>query len=179
MTEVQEEVRDPFAEFDPRVREDVDGLIWLGYLEDEFSFCGHHFVIHTLKGDDELNAGLVAKEYVETFSQARAWAWAKVCLALSAVDGNPNFCPPIGPDKKAFARARFAWCTSQWHWPLTEYIYGRYVDLEARQLAALRALESLSQGSLPNSTLFADSSTEPGDLSEAETLTSTPSFTDS
>lgn len=179
MTEVQQEVKDPFAEFDPRVREDVDGLIWLGHLEDEFDFCGHHFVLHTLKGDDELNAGLVAKEYTETFSQARAWAWAKISLALQAVDGDYDFCPAIGPDKRSFARARFAYCTSNWYWPLAEYIFGRYAELEARQLAALRAIESLSQGSPQNSTLFVGSSTEQGDSSDKETGTSIPSSTDS
>ena len=170
--------QDPFAELDPRIREDVDGLIWLGHLEDQFEFLGHHFVIRTLKGDEELSAGLVSKDYIETLGQAKAWAWAKIALSLVAVDHDENFCPPIGPDRQSFARARFASCTSRWYWPLAEYIYGRLLELEARQLAVLEAVQSLSSGSLPNSTPSASSSTEPGGSAETETETSTPSSID-
>jgi hypothetical protein len=45
-------------DFPPEIREDVEGLLWLGYLEDSFDFCGHQFVIRTLRGDEELLAGL-------------------------------------------------------------------------------------------------------------------------
>lgn len=160
---------DPFSEFDPRVREDIDGLIWLGYLENEVTFCGHTFVLRTLKGDEELNAGLVSKDYVETIGQAKAWAWAKIALSLVSVDSDTNFCPRIGPDKKEFARARFNWVTSQWHWPVGEYLYTELVNLEARQIEAVRAIQNLSERSLPNFTPSQDSWTEQGDLAEIPT----------
>jgi hypothetical protein len=141
------EDKNPFAELDPRVQEDIDGLIWLGHLQDTFSFAGHDFVMRTLRGDEDLAAGLITKEYVETLGQARAWAWAKVALSLVAIDGDDTFCPPIGHSKVDFARQRFQYVTSKWHWVLGAYLYQRYVDLEARQIEAVKAIENLSKGS--------------------------------
>lgn len=115
--------------FDPKVREAVEGLIWLGHLEDSFEFCGHNFVLRTLKADEELAAAAVVKEYTDTLGQAKAWAWANVALALVSVDGDDNFCPPTGPDKLAYARARFQYVTSRWYWPTGEYLFSRYQNL--------------------------------------------------
>src|SRR3954471_13092634 len=94
-------------EFPAEVSEDVDGLMYLGYLEDSFEFCGHHFVIRTLRGGEELLAGVVSKQYIESQGAARAWAWALVGLSLVSVDHDAAFCPPAGPDKEAYARSRF------------------------------------------------------------------------
>lgn len=174
MTEEKSEHQDLFDEFDERIKADVDGLIWLGYLEEEVQFCGHSFILRTLKGEDELNAGIVSKEYVETLGQARAWAWAKIALALTSVDNDLNFCPPIGPDKKEFARARFKYVTSNWYWPLGEYLFEQLVILEGRQINAIRALQNLSKRSLPNSTPSQGSLIEQGDSTEAP-KTSIPS----
>jgi hypothetical protein len=93
--------------FPDDVVEDVEGLLWLGYLEDTVEFCGHEFVIRTLRLEEEILAGLVTKEYVETLAQAKAWIAAQVGLALVSVDGDENFCPPAGPGSKDYARARF------------------------------------------------------------------------
>lgn len=153
----------PFAGFDPEIRNDVEGLIWLGHLEDHFEFCGHHFVIRTLKADEELLATLVIKDYVDTFGQARAWAWARIALALVSVDGHDDFCPSLGPDKTAYAHARFNWVTSRWFWPVGEYIFNRYVALERRQLDAIKRVDSLSKQSLQPSTLSVDSYLEQSD----------------
>ena len=35
-------------EFDPKVRQDFDGLLYLGRMTHTFSFVGHQFVIRTL-----------------------------------------------------------------------------------------------------------------------------------
>jgi len=138
-----------FDEFDPQVRQDVEGLIWLGHLEDSFEAFGHQYVIRTLKADEELYAGLIAKEFNDSLMEGRAVAWAQVSLALMAVDGDVNFCPPVGPDREAFARARFVWVTSRWYWPLGEYLFRRYAALLQRQVKAFEALQNLSTRSLP------------------------------
>lgn len=137
--------------FPDEIRMDVEGLAYLGQLEDSFEFCGHHFSIHTLKGEEELVAGVVTKEYLDTMGQSRAWAWAHVGMALSSVDGDENFCPPIGPDVTEFGRARLRYVTSRWYWPLAEFLFSRLAALNQRQTAAFEALRDLSTGSLPTS----------------------------
>src|SRR4051812_18330419 len=83
-----------------QVRDRVDGLVWLGHLQDDFEFCGHHFTLRTLKADEDLLAGILAKKYSETLGQGKAWAWAHVALALVSVDHDDDFCPPLGPDRE-------------------------------------------------------------------------------
>lgn len=166
----EEEQPQGFDSFPPEIREDVEGLIWLGYLEDHYEFCGHDFVLRTLRGDEELLAGLITKEFVETLGQSRAWAWAQVALALVAIDGEDDFCPPVGPDKRAYARARFQYCTSRWFWPLGQRLFRRYAELLERQEAAIEALEDFTSGSLPTSTPSASSLTEKGDLTPQEDI---------
>lgn len=153
-------------DFPPEAREAVEGLLWLGYLEDQFDIYGHTFVIRTLRGDEELLASLVSKEYVETLGQTRAFIWARIALALVSVDGDEEFCEPIGPDRRAYARSRFQYCTANWYWPVAEKIFERYVALEERQVEALGRVEDLSQGNLPMSMPSVGSSTDKGDLQE-------------
>jgi hypothetical protein len=159
----EEDAPQGFDAFPPEVAQDVEGLIWVGYLEDTFEFCGHEFVIRSLRGDEELLAGLITKEFIETLGQSRAWAWAQIALALVAVDGDESFCPAAGPDKRAYARARFNYCTSNWFWPVGEYIFRRYAQLLERQAKAVEALEDFTSGSLPISTPSASSLTERDD----------------
>lgn len=130
--------------FPEEVVDDVDGLLWLGYLEDSFDFCGHNFVIRTLKLEDEMVAGLAAKDYEDSISQAKAWVAAQVGMALVAIDGDESFCPQAGPDKKNFARARFQYVTRNWYEPTINYIYARYVELLERQMMVLSEMENLS-----------------------------------
>lgn len=148
------------AGFPEAVQNDVEGLLWLGYLEDDFSFCGHHFVIRTLRGDEELLAGLVTREYSETMAQAKAQVWSTIALALVAVDDDEDFCPPATRDKKVYARARFQYATSQWFWPIALFIYNRYSTLLERQAQAIKELEDLFSGSRISSTPLPGSLTD-------------------
>lgn len=156
----------PYDAFPPEAQKSVEGLVWLGYLERTFTFCGHRFTLHTLQGEDDLYTGLLAKEYQETLSQAKAWAYANVAMALKAVDGDENFCPAIGPDPEAHARAKFNY-VRRWHWPTIEYIYEQFAFLVREQIEAIRAVQDLSNRSLKPSTPSLDSLTEPGDSSES------------
>lgn len=170
-------------DFPPEVREDVEGLIWLGYLEDEFELLGHSFVIRTLRGDEELLASLVSKEWIDTLGQNRAWAWSQLALALVSVDYDENFCPAAGPDKRAYARARFNYVTSNWYWPVADKLFEKYRQLQERQLEAIQRVEDLSTGSLPISQPFAGSLTDKGDSEppqeDIREFLDTPDSTDS
>lgn len=148
--------------FPPRIREAVEGLMFLGYLEDEFEFCGHHFVIRTLRGDEELLASLICKEFVGTLGQARAWVWAQIALAIVSVDGDEEFCPPTGPNKREYARARFQYCTSRWYWPTAAFINTRYEALWKLQEETIQRVEDLYKGNRPTFTPSADSSIDRG-----------------
>lgn len=157
-----------YDEFSPEVAIAVDGLMWLGHLEEEVKFAGHTFILRTLKAAEELEAALVAKEYLETFGQTKATAWAHVAAALMSVDGDESFCPPIGPDAKQHLRAKFNYITENWYWPLGEFLFDKYVELVKRQIEAVEAVENLSPGSRKNSWKLADSLKKPGD-SESQT----------
>jgi hypothetical protein len=150
---------DDFGGFPDQVRQDVEGLMWLGYLETDFDYCGHNFVMRTLRGDEELLAGLVCKEYSEAVGQDKAFTWATVSLALVSIDGDEDFCPPIGRSKKDWARGRFQFCTAKWFWPVAYRLWISYAELLQRQAAAIEAVESLFEGSQHTSTSNADSST--------------------
>lgn len=141
--EEEEKPSTPYSDFPPQIVEALDGLTWLGYLEDQFELFAHTFVIRTLRGDEELLAAQLCTEWANTLGQAKAWIWSQLALCLISVDGNTNWCPPIGPDPKTHARDKFNYLTQHWFWATAEYIYGRYTDLLIRQEEAFKALESL------------------------------------
>lgn len=157
---------DPIDDLLPEVQEAVDGLAWLGHLEESFEFAGHTFTLRTLTGEEELLAAQVAQEYRNSLGEPKAWIWAQVALALQAVDDDPDFCPPLGPDRSAFARARFKWVTSRWHWPVAEELMAHYNQLLARALAAIEAAQDLSSRNLRDFWPSVDSLTEQGTSSD-------------
>lgn len=156
---------DPMDDLSEEAQQAVEGLAWIGYLEDTFEFAGHTFTMRTLRGEEELHAAAITQEYRNSLGEPKAWAWAQVALALQAVDGDEDFCPPLGPDKRAFARARFQWVTSRWFWPVGQELFAQYNQLLARALAATEAAQDLSEGSLRDSWPSVDSLTEQGDSS--------------
>jgi hypothetical protein len=157
--------------FPDEVVADVDGLLWLGFLEESFDFCGHDFVIRTLRLEEEMLAGLVTQDYKDSVSQAKAWVAAQVGMALVSVDDDEAFCPQSGPSKKDFARARFKYVTSKWYEPTINYIYVKYLELVERQEAVLREMENLSQEDRTTFTASPDSSTQKADSTpEAEII---------
>lgn len=152
--------------FPTRVRENVEGLMFLGYLEEQFEFCGHHFVIRTLRGDEELLAGVITKEYMGTMAQERAWVWSIVSLCIAAVDGDENFCPRVSRNDRDYARTRFQYCTKKWFWPLAVHIHEKYAALLKEQQEAMEAMEDLSQGNPTTFTPSVEFSNEEGDSEE-------------
>lgn len=160
---------DSFDEFPDEISEAVDGLAWLGHLKSTVHFCGHTFTLQTLKAGEELEAALLAKEFQDTFGQVKASAWAHIAMAVVGVDNDINFCPPIGPDIRQHGRAKFNYMTTNWYWPVGEFLFGEYVALVQRQAQALEALEDLSSRSLQNSRPMGDSSKEQGDSQATST----------
>lgn len=157
---------DDFGEFPKETAEAVNGLIYLGFLEDNFTFCGHKFRIKTLRGDEELMAYRLAQEYQDSVGGwAKALTWAHVALCLVSVDRDENFCPPIGPvnDKyQDYALRRWIYVTENWYYPTAEYVFRRYTDLMERQSDSIDYVQDLSTRSRMQSTPYADSLTDRG-----------------
>lgn len=166
--------KEPFEELDPRVRQDVEGVLYLGYLTSEVEFCGHSFGLRTLTTTEEILAGEVVQPYRNTIKEPEAFVIAQIGLALTHVDGDEEFCPAIGPNKMQHAKARFQY-TGKWHWPTNQYLYTEYTKLLGRQIEAVRALQDLSSRSQRTSSPSLDFSTGLG-TSNDEMLTERPSL---
>lgn len=171
-------------EFPVEVQEDVNGLIHLGHLETEVKIYGHVFTIRTLKGDEELYAGILTDEYKNTLTQGKAFAWANICQAITSVDYDPDFCPNIGPDRLTNARGRFNYCTQRWYWLVANELYDEFIRLNARARIAANAVRDLSHRSQTSYSPSPDSLTDPGGSENPEILQhldedSTPSNVDS
>lgn len=162
MSLVEEEVINPFEEFPPETRMDVEGLLHLGHLTADVEWCGHEFGLRTLKLGEELAASKSIEGFRNTLKEAEAWASAQIALALTYVDGDEDFCPPAGPSLDAHARARLNYLGKNWYWPTVEFLYTEYVRLQQRQLEALRALQDLSARNRLTFSPSADSLKGPG-----------------
>ena len=167
----EEEVvaQDPFYGFPSKIQNAVNGLAWLGHLENEVSYGGHSFVMRTLKADDDLIVASLTQEYMETLGQAKAWAMANVALSLKTVDGDSEFCTALGPDRLQNGRERFKFVGS-WYWPVIAFLFSRFAELNEEQELALNALRDLSVRSRDTSNPSPDFSKDPGDFELTQIL---------
>lgn len=124
--------------FDPRYKEDFEGLMYLGALSARFSYIGHRFHIRTLTTDELLAAGVITRRYEETMGGPRAYATAMVALATVSVDGR-GLPSPIGEGDEDYAWAfeRFDYAKARW-FPFTiDYVHERLILLEERARSVL------------------------------------------
>lgn len=142
---------DDLAQFPSQISQAIDGLLWLGFLEQEVSYCGHTFILRTMKGSEELETSLIAKEYLESLGQVKAYTWATIAGALYSVDGNKNFASALGPDRRADIRSKFNYISNNWYWPVALKLHEEYLGLERKQLDAIKAVEDLSTRTPSNS----------------------------
>jgi hypothetical protein len=150
------------SDFPIQVQEDVNGLMFLGHFEERYEFCGHTFVLRTIKGGEELKASLICKEFNETLGQARAWTWAILSQCLTTIDGAEDWCPDQSTNELLNARARFSYLSNGWYWPTAAFLFARYNELLERQSIAIQAMEDLSYRNQPMSMPSAGSSKPQG-----------------
>lgn len=165
---MNEESQDQTDKFPEEHQAAVDGLLWLGHLENEFKLAGHSFVLRTLKVEEELEVARLCEEFKESIGSPTAFKWAHIALALVSVDGDTDFCPPLGPDRTAYARSRFNYVT-QWYAPVGDFLFNSYAELTRRQTQALEAIENLSPRSPIGSMPWEDSLTEVESSEEVST----------
>jgi hypothetical protein len=153
------------TDFPQESRESVTGLLWLGFLEETVDVFGHEFVVRTLRVGEDLQVGLLTKEYADSLGQEQAIATATVALALKSVDGDPDFCPQVSKSAD-HAKQRFQYVQNNWYMPVIFKVFDAYLGLLDRQNDALQRVEDLSQRSLNTFMPSPDSLIEKGDLEE-------------
>lgn len=166
--EEQSERIDPFELFGPEIRNAVHGLAYLGYLTRQIEFCGHTYQLETLRPYVKFAIAQAMEPYRNTLQEPNAFAAMHLCMALTSVDGNDSFCPPVGDSLSEFINARFRWLTGEsgWWQPTIDYLFAEWVKLEQEASAAIVELHSLSQRSQDTLPPSPDSLNEPASSSE-------------
>ena len=139
------ETPEALPEFDPRVREDFDGLLYLGRLTDTFSFIGHTFVIRTLTTGEMLEVALLQKPYRESMGDMKAYQAALAAACVVSVDGKPMPLPITNEPVDTALVNRFEYVKRTWFPPLIDVIYERFLALEDRVDQVLVAMGNQSR----------------------------------
>ena len=127
-------------EFDPRHREEFEGLLYLGALTHEFPWAGHRFKIRTLTSGEMLEVGLAQRQYRDSIGESRAYVTAMVAACLVTVDGK-HLPRPISNDigDTEFAN-KFVYIRESWFPWVVDAVYQEYMKLEARVVEILDAM---------------------------------------
>lgn len=129
-------------EFDPKYREDFDGLLYIGALTHSFRLYGHSFTIRTLTVDEILQVSLLVKQYEGSIGQNRAYLTGMAAACLELADSKPIY-TPIGPNDDE-VRGRFMYVKDHWYSWMVDGIYEQYLALEAR---VTEILSQMGEGS--------------------------------
>lgn len=128
-------------EFDPRIKNDVEGLLFLGRLTHDFDLYGHPMTIRTLTRGERLATTLFVRQYEDTLGLADALQTAYVALAVVTVDGRALSIPLVDNESvEARLRRNFA-IVQNWHDAVIEAVYTEYSQLLVRQKLAFEELE--------------------------------------
>lgn len=131
---------EPVPEFDPKVRQDFEGLLYLGRLTDSFTWLGHRFTIRTLTAGEILEVGLLHRRYVGTLADVKAYQAAVVAACTLDVDGKPMPVPISNEKADTELLNRFEFVLRSWFPPTLDAIYERYLLLEARVEEVISAM---------------------------------------
>ena len=129
-------------QFDEAFRQELDGLMHIGYLRKEFSWLGHKFQIKTLTIDEMLKVGLMVKEYDGSIGAQRAYITAVAAAAIERVDGRA-IATPIGPADDLLEQ-KFRYAREYWFAWTVDKIYSEVMTLEAR---VAKIIEQLGESS--------------------------------
>lgn len=135
----------PGIPFDPRYKEPLEGLMFLGSSAVTFGFLGHEFVIRTLTQDEHLIAPLLIKKWAGTIGEPKAYVTAMVALCIVSVDGEGLPIPfEESKDEYAWAHMAFNHVKSRWFPYTIDHVYNQYQRLEAEVTRVLEAMGKAS-----------------------------------
>lgn len=169
-----EHLVDPWEAFPEEHRDAVTGLSVLGQLEDTVHFCGHTFVLKTLRPNEKAAIAGAISPWQSTVSAVEVYNNAHVGMALVSVDGHEDFSPAAGPDLEAFARARLNYVTGPTGWwqPTLDFLYQKYLELELKSVRAVEALRDFYEGGkTPTPTSLLPSTDSVEDMTNRESST--------
>ena len=137
--------QDAPEEFDQRVREPFEGLLFLGRLTKTFSWLGHTFEIKTLNTDEVLDVAIVTKSWEGTLGHTKAYQAAVVGACVLSVDGRPLPIPITNDPLDTGVRTRFDYVRRSWFPPVLDYVYEQFLLLESDVQRALEAMGKASR----------------------------------
>lgn len=126
--------------FDQRHRLDFEGLLYLGYLTDDFVWMGHRFKIRTITTNEYLEVALLQSKYKDTIGDIRAYTAAVVAACVESVDGHPM---PMPLDRMAQSNSlsyRYQYVIDHWYPWIIDALYERFQLLEGRVEKVLEAM---------------------------------------
>lgn len=127
---VSEDALDKFPE---ESKQDLNGLLYLGYLTDRFEKFGHTFTIKTLTRGERMAVSILVKEWEGSLGMADAYEAAMVAASLVEVDGRSLY-TDLEPDADPLIRIRQNFnIVRRWYDPVLVAIYERITVLAARQ----------------------------------------------
>lgn len=134
----------PVPEFDPRLIEEFEGLLFVGALKARFVWFGHTFVIRTLHQGELLDATLVCKPWIGTQGDWKAYVTAIVAACIVSVDGRELPIPLVNEVHESLLEERFNYVNSKWFPPTVDVVYDRWLLLEAKVNEIMEAAGKVS-----------------------------------
>lgn len=95
-------------DLDPRARQDFEGLLYLGYLEEECEVAGHHFLLRTPTQDERIEMGLIHRAYINSFVVESAWELLMVAMYCQRIDSR-DAPEPLTERARNPVATRFEW----------------------------------------------------------------------
>jgi len=137
--------KEDLPEFDPRVREDFEGLLYLGRLSTTFTWAGHEFIIRTLTTGEVLEVAMLSRPYRESMGELKAYQAALVAACVVQVDGRPMPVPITDDPADTAAANRFRYILRSWFPPVLDAVYEQFLLLEERVGQVLKAMGKASR----------------------------------
>lgn len=128
-------------EFDSRIGQDLEGLLYLGRLTSDCEIYGHSFTLRTLTRGERLAASLFVQEYESSLGLADALQTAFLSLSIELVDGRPLSIPLEQRESTEARLTRNFAIIRNWYDPVLEALYAEYQKLIMREVDAFRELE--------------------------------------
>lgn len=138
--EAEEFYEEDVPEFDPKWKEPLTGLLYVGALTDSFEVFGHRFTIATPTMTEFLQIGQVIEPYQATVMAEVAHQVARVAAYLTSVDGQDMPKPITNDPKETSLHKRFQWVNDTLRRPVINAISDKCFELDAKVEGVLEAM---------------------------------------
>lgn len=127
--------------FDPRYRDDFEGLLFIGRLSGSFRWLGHQFVIRTLTTKEFIEIGVLSAPYRNTDAAIKANQCGIIAACVQSVDGRNDMTLPLTrADGDTKLANRFQYVMQNWYAPTLDKVYEEYLKLELRVREVIQEL---------------------------------------